>query len=202
MPEYQIIPEQPLEALVGLLLLVRLQQGPTVGVTEGGPLQQIVMGAQEGARLLVHVGLVLVLEGMAERQAVDIMEVVGAGGQELTAQPDFQELLLRAIQGQMELRMQTILAGVPDRQALIAVARPQQGVMALTGVVEAEAVEVTREQAPQEQGAQDMMVIIGLRLGRLGRELEEADQEAARTLILRAQVEQEGYMGAEEVLVE
>jgi hypothetical protein len=160
------------------------------------------MVAQEGERLVVHVRLVLVLEGMAERQAVDIMEVVGVEAQALTEPLDFQELLLPAIQGQMELRMPTILAGVPDRQALIAVARPHQGVMALTGVVEVEAVEATQEQVHQEQGAQDMMVTIGLSLARLERELEEADQEVAPTLILRAQVEQEGYMGAEEVLVE
>jgi hypothetical protein len=173
-----------------------------VEVTAGRQLQQIVMGAQEGEQLLVHVGLVLVLEGMAEQQAVDMMEVVGVEGQALTEQPGIQDLQLLAIRGRMELTTQIILAEAVDQQLSIVAAHPRQEVMGITGVLGAEAVEVTLEQAPREQGERELMVTFGLRLAQLEQELEEADQEPAAMPILRAQVEQEGYMGAEEDLVD
>jgi len=73
--------------------------------------------------------------------------------------------------------------------------------MDITGVLEAEAVEATREQAPQEQGERELMVTIGMMGGVwLEQEEEGGDQGPAPTLILWAVVEMEGYMGAVEAL--
>jgi hypothetical protein len=92
---------------------------------------------------------------------------------------------------------------VPDQQELVAVAHPQREVMDITGVLAAEAVEATLEQAPQELGERELMVTIGM-MGGVWLEQEEVvvGQEAVPTLIRWARVVMEGYMGAVELLLE